>query len=203
MGLLSNYFFIVFIFRKLFFFFGKFKVVEGRKEGDFRSLYVRLIVNVEEVVFYGGVEMEKMFLNKEFKSLKNWMEGIYMFKIRYNILEDFIFKYSWSVYGYFLLLLFVFLFVWGGFGGVIEVVGVIVVKGGRERERMKDFIMNKRLMLSLVDVGGRMMYSIKDLSELVGYISWVYMFIFILYRVYVNVYYVCGRENELYLLSDV
>ncbi|KAK0669336.1 ABC transporter transmembrane region 2-domain-containing protein [Cercophora samala] len=202
-GLLSNYFLTASILRKLSPPFGKLKAVEGRKEGDFRSLHARLIANAEEVAFYGGAEMEKTFLNKEFKSLKNWMEGIYMLKIRYNILEDFILKYSWSAYGYLLSSLPVFLPAWGGLGGATEVAGASGVKGGRERERMKDFITNKRLMLSLADAGGRMMYSIKDLSELAGYTSRVYTLISTLHRAHANAYYVRGRENELYSLSDV
>ncbi|KAK4181307.1 ABC transporter transmembrane region 2-domain-containing protein [Triangularia setosa] len=202
-GLLSNYFLTASILRKLSPPFGKLKAVEGRKEGDFRSLHARLIANAEEVAFYGGAEMEKTFLNREFKSLKNWMEGIYMLKIRYNILEDFILKYSWSAYGYLLSSLPVFLPAWGGLGGATEQAGAAGVKGGRERERMKDFITNKRLMLSLADAGGRMMYSIKDLSELAGYTSRVYTLISTLHRAHANAYYVRGRENELYSLSDV
>ncbi|KAK0748008.1 ABC transporter transmembrane region 2-domain-containing protein [Apiosordaria backusii] len=203
-GLLSNYFLTASILRKLSPPFGKLKAVEGRKEGDFRSLHARLIANAEEVAFYGGAEMEKTFLNKEFKSLKNWMEGIYMLKIRYNILEDFILKYSWSAYGYLLSSLPVFLPAWGGLGGATEQAGATTgVKGGRERERMKDFITNKRLMLSLADAGGRMMYSIKDLSELAGYTSRVYTLISTLHRAHANAYCVRGRENELYSLSDV
>ncbi|KXX82881.1 Peroxisomal long-chain fatty acid import protein 2 [Madurella mycetomatis] len=201
-GLLSNYFLTASILRKLSPPFGKLKAVEGRKEGDFRSLHARLIANAEEVAFYGGAEMEKTFLNKEFKSLKNWMEGIYMLKIRYNILEDFILKYSWSAYGYLLSSLPVFLPAWGGLGGATER-AEHAEKGGRERARMKDFITNKRLMLSLADAGGRMMYSIKDLSELAGYTSRVYTLISTLHRVHANAYYVRGRDNELYSLSDV
>ncbi len=202
-GLLSNYFLTASILRRLSPPFGKLKAVEGRKEGDFRSLHARLIANAEEVAFYGGAEMEKTFLNKEFKSLKNWMEGIYMLKIRYNILEDFILKYSWSAYGYLLSSLPVFLPAWGGLGGVAEQAGHVGEKGGRERARMKNFITNKRLMLSLADAGGRMMYSIKDLSELAGYTSRVYTLISTLHRVHANAYFVRGRENELYSLSDV
>jgi len=201
-GLLSNYFLTASILRRLSPPFGKLKAVEGRKEGDFRSLHARLIANAEEVAFYGGAEMEKTFLNKEFKSLKNWMEGIYMLKIRYNILEDFILKYSWSAYGYLLSSLPVFLPAWGGLGGASEQTD-FTEKHGRERTRMKDFITNKRLMLSLADAGGRMMYSIKDLSELAGYTSRVYTLISTLHRVHANAYYVRGRENELYSLSDV
>lgn len=202
-GLLSNYFLTASILRRLSPPFGKLKAVEGRKEGDFRGLHARLIANAEEIAFYGGAEMEKTFLNREFKSLKNWMEGIYMLKIRYNILEDFILKYSWSAYGYLLSSLPVFLPAWGGSGGSSEQQAEHAEKHGRERNRMKDFITNKRLMLSLADAGGRMMYSIKDLSELAGYTSRVYTLISTLHRAHANAYYVRGRENELYSLSDV
>ncbi|KAL7620416.1 ATP-binding cassette long-chain fatty acid transporter pxa1 [Parahypoxylon ruwenzoriense] len=201
-GLLSNYFLTASILRKMSPPFGKLKAVEGRKEGDFRSLHARLIANAEEVAFYGGAEMEKTFLNKEFKSLKTWMEGIYLLKIRYNILEDFILKYSWSAYGYLLSSLPIFLPAWGGLGGAMEMVES-AEKGGRERNRMKDFITNKRLMLSLADAGGRMMYSIKDLSELAGYTSRVYTLISTLHRVHANAYFPRPSGNELYSLSDV
>ncbi|TQV96875.1 hypothetical protein V2A60_000490 [Cordyceps javanica] len=201
-GLMSNYFLTASILRRLSPPFGKLKAVEGRKEGDFRSLHARLIANAEEVAFYGGADTEKTFLNKEYKSLKSWMEGIYMLKIRYNILEDFILKYSWSAYGYLLASLPVFLPAWGGVGGLSEMVDQ-AQKGGRERNRMKDFITNKRLMLSLADAGGRMMYSIKDLAELAGYTSRVYTLISTLHRVHADAYYLRNAQNELYSLSDV
>ncbi|KAI1251850.1 hypothetical protein MGN70_006420 [Eutypa lata] len=201
-GLLSNYFLTASILRRMSPPFGKLKAVEGRKEGDFRSLHARLIANAEEVAFYGGAEMEKTFLNKEFKSLKSWMEGIYMLKIRYNILEDFILKYSWSAYGYLLSSLPVFLPAWGGVGGASEMVDG-AERGGHERNRMKDFITNKRLMLSLADAGGRMMYSIKDLAELAGHTSRVYTLISTLHRVHANAYFPLPTGNELYSLSDV
>ncbi|KAH6885828.1 ABC transporter transmembrane region 2-domain-containing protein [Thelonectria olida] len=201
-GLMSNYFLTASILRRLSPPFGKLKAVEGRKEGDFRSLHARLIANAEEVAFYGGADMEKTFLNREFKSLKTWMEGIYMLKIRYNILEDFILKYSWSAYGYLLSSLPVFLPAWGGMGGAAEM-AENGHRGGRERNRMKDFITNKRLMLSLADAGGRMMYSIKDLAELAGYTSRVYTLISTLHRVHANAYHLRTGQSELYSLSDV
>jgi ATP-binding cassette subfamily D (ALD) long-chain fatty acid import protein len=147
--------------------------------------------------------MEKNFLDKEFRSLKKWMEGIYTLKIRYNILEDFVLKYSWSAYGYLLSSLPVFLPAWGGLGGVQELADISVA-GGRERGRMKEFITNKRLMLSLADAGGRMMYSIKDLSELAGYTSRVYTLISTLHRVHANAYFPPrSSQSELFSLSDV
>ncbi|KAJ4290655.1 ATP-binding cassette long-chain fatty acid transporter pxa1 [Collariella sp. IMI 366227] len=202
-GLLGNYFLTASLLKKLSPPFGKLKAVENKKEGDFRSLHARLIANAEEIAFYGGGEMEKSFLNKEWKSLKDWMEHVYMRKIRYNMLEDFVVKYSWSAYGYLLSSLPVFLPAWGGLAGQAER-SAASHKDGRERSRMKDFITNKRLMLSLADAGGRMMYALKDLSELAGHTSRVYTLISTLHRVHANDYKnVRGVEKELYSLSDV
>lgn len=204
-GLLSNYFLTATILRKLSPPFGKLKAVEGRREGDFRALHSRLIANAEEVAFYGGDQMEKHFLERGFKDLKHWMEGIYSLKIRYNMLEDFVLKYSWSAFGYLITSLPVFLPAWGGLNATAELPGTSgIEKSGRERNRMKDFITNKRLMLSLADAGGRMMYSIKDLSELAGYTSRVYTLISTLHRVHADAYSPPpGTRPELYSVSDV
>ncbi|CBX97637.1 similar to peroxisomal ABC transporter [Plenodomus lingam JN3] len=201
-GLLTNYFLTATILRRLSPPFGKLKAVEGRREGEFRALHSRLIANAEEVAFYGGDQMEKHFLEREFKNLKHWMENIYSLKIRYNMLEDFVLKYSWSAFGYLVTSLPVFLPAWGGLGGAPELSGG--EKTHRERSRMKDFITNKRLMLSLADAGGRMMYSIKDLSELAGYTSRIYTLISTLHRVHADAYFPSpGTRPELYSVSDV
>ena len=202
-GLLSNYFLTATVLRRLSPPFGKLKAVEGRREGEFRALHSRLIANAEEVAFYGGADMERGFLDKGFRDLKGWMERIYGLKIRYNMLEDFILKYSWSAFGYLITSLPVFLPAWGGLGGVMELADG-AGKTGREKSRMKEFITNKRLMLSLADAGGRMMYSIKDLSELAGYTSRVYTLISTLHRVHANAYFPPrGVHPEPYSLSDV
>ena len=202
-GLLGNYFITATLLRKLAPPFGKLKAVEGRREGDFRSLHTRLIANAEEVAFYGGAEMEKVFLDKRFKDLRSWMEGIYRLKVRYNMLEDFVLKYSWSAFGYLITSLPVFLPNWGGLGGVLEL-SHPRERQGHEQGRMKEFITNKRLMLSLADAGGRIMYSIKDLSELAGYTSRIYTLISTLHRVHANAYYAPrGTHPELFSLSDV
>ncbi|KAL1881641.1 ATP-binding cassette long-chain fatty acid transporter pxa1 [Paecilomyces lecythidis] len=202
-GILSGYFSTAVVLRKLSPPFGKLKAVEGKKEGDFRGLHTRLLANAEEVAFYGGADIERIFLVKSFSDLQRWMEGIYSLKIRYNMIEDIILKYSWSAFGYLVTSLPVFLPAWGGLGGVMELANA-AEESNRERGRMKEFITNKRLMLSLADAGGRMMYSIKDLSELAGYTSRVYTLISTLHRVYANAYYQPrGTHPELYSLSDV
>jgi ATP-binding cassette subfamily D (ALD) long-chain fatty acid import protein len=201
-GLLSNYFLTATILRRLSPPFGKLKAVEGRREGDFRALHARLIANAEEVAFYGGDQMEKHFLERGFKDLKHWMESIYSLKIRYNMLEDFVLKYSWSAFGYLITSLPIFLPAWGGISGAPDLPGS--EKSTRERNRMKEFITNKRLMLSLADAGGRMMYSIKDLSELAGYTSRVYTLISTLHRVHADAYYPPPTSSpDLYSLADI
>lgn len=203
-GLLSNYFLTATVLRKLSPPFGKLKAVEGRKEGDFRALHSRLIANAEEVAFYGGEQMEKHFLDRGFKDLKHWMEGIYSLKIRYNMLEDFVLKYSWSAFGYLVTSLPVFLPAWGGLAGASETAIPSAERANRERGRMQAFITNKRLMLSLADAGGRMMYSIKDLQELAGYTSRVYTLISTLHRVHADAYHPpAGTRPELYSACDI
>ncbi|CAZ84613.1 unnamed protein product [Tuber melanosporum] len=179
--------------------FGRLAAAQAKREGDFRGLHTRLIGNAEEVAFYGGADMEKVFLEKGFKDLKQIMEGIYNVKIQYNMLEDFVLKYSWSAFGYLITSLPVFLPAWGGLGGVLELAGT--EPAGREKDRMKGFITNKRLMLSLADAGGRMMYSFKDLSELAGYTSRVYTLVSTLHRVHSQAY--STPRPELYGMADI
>ncbi|KAL9582276.1 MAG: hypothetical protein Q9212_003385 [Teloschistes hypoglaucus] len=188
-GLLANYFITATALRRLSPPFGKLKAVEGRREGDFRGLHARLIANAEEVAFYGGADIEKVFLDSGFKDLTSWMEGIYRLKIRYNMLEDFVLKYSWSAFGYLITSLPVFLPEWSGLANVPRSTTSDTPSSvSPQHSRMQAFITNKRLMLSLADAGGRMMYSLKDLSELAGYTSRVYSLISTLHRVHANAY---------------
>ncbi|KAL9116134.1 MAG: hypothetical protein Q9227_000503 [Pyrenula ochraceoflavens] len=203
-GLLSNYFLTATILRRLSPPFGKLKALEAKKEGQFRGLHARLITNAEEVAFYGGADIEKLYLNRSYKDLRSWMDGIYSLKVRYNMLEDFVLKYSWSAFGYLITSLPVFLPAWGGLGGILELSPDSTGRPGRERSRMKEFITNKRLMLSLADAGGRMMYSIKDLSELAGYTSRVYTLISTLHRAHAPAYHQSrSGPSEAYSLSDI
>ncbi|KAL8802114.1 MAG: hypothetical protein Q9200_006700 [Gallowayella weberi] len=208
-GLLANYIITATALRRLSPPFGKLKAVEGRREGDFRGLHARLIANAEEVAFYGGADIEKNFLDFGFKDLTSWMEGIYHLKIRYNMLEDFVLKYSWSAFGYLITSLPVFFPEWAGLAIAPEPAlptdpTRIESPSNLQHTRMQAFITNKRLMLSLADAGGRMMYSLKDLSELAGYTSRVYALISTLHRVHANAY-VPPRHTppEPYSLADV
>ena len=202
-GLCLAYFSTATALRKLSPPFGKLKAVEGKREGDFRGLHSRILANAEEISFYGGADVERVFLTKSFKDLQRWMEGIYSLRIRYNMVEDVILKYAWSAFGYLVTSFPVFLPAWGGLVGTADEADAVPAAPGRERGRMKEFITNKRLMLSLADAGGRMMYSIKDISELAGYTSRVYTLVSTLHRVHTDAYYPPrGTHPELYSLAD-
>lgn len=202
-ALLANYSLTSRLLKRLSPSFGKMKAGETKREGAFRALHARLIANAEEIAFYRGSETEKGFLNDQFESLRTYMDRFYLTRIRYNMLEDFILKYSWSAYGYLLSSLPVFLPTWGGLGGLSEQVEH-TVKGGRERSRMKDFVTNKRLMLSLSEAGGRVMYAIKDLGALAGHTSRVFTLIAALHRVHAHEYPAPKHKRpERYSLADV
>ncbi|KAK4504087.1 hypothetical protein PRZ48_005002 [Zasmidium cellare] len=192
-GLLSTYIGTAILLKKLSPPFAKLKSVEARKEGDFRSLHARLIANAEEVAFYAGGPMEHGLLDHGFKELKKWMEGIYRVKVGYNMLEDFVLKYTWSALGYVITSLPVFLPEMGlapepKSSKTPAEVAEDSEAGERTGSRTKQFITNKKLMLNLADAGSRMMYSIKDLSELAGQTSRVFKLISTLHRVQANAY---------------
>lgn len=198
-GLLGNYFLTASLLRRLSPPFGKLKAVEARKEGEFRGLHARLLANAEEIAFYGGGPREKVYLDQGFRDLKGWMEGIYTLKIKYNMLEDFVLKYSWSAFGYLITSLPVFVPAWGALSSSTQ-------STNSPTGRMQTFITNKRLMLSLADAGGRMMYSIKDLAELAGSTSRIYTLISTLHRVHASAYHPSLTNTshpELFSLADV
>ena len=97
-GITANYIATAWILRRLAPNFARLAEMVGRGEGTVRAGYTRLISNAEEIAFYGGSEMEKTVLERGFRELKGLLEGIYGLKIRYNMLEDFVLKYSWCTF---------------------------------------------------------------------------------------------------------
>lgn len=201
-GIFSNYALTAWILKKVAPPFGKLAAVEAKLEGDYRNAHSKLITNAEEIAFYDGTGLERSILTKTYRRLIAHTTNILKIKVSYNMFEDFTLKYAWSALGYLFTSLPVFLPTWSGAGGISElaILPSAAQKDLRERDRMKEFITNKRLMLSLADAGGRMMYSIKDLAELAGYTSRVFQLLSSLHRVHANAYgkeYITGKERLL------
>ncbi|KAG1906362.1 ABC transporter transmembrane region 2-domain-containing protein [Suillus fuscotomentosus] len=159
--------------------FGRLAAVEARLEGEYRAGVGRVGRESEEVAFYDGGARERDILTRTYLRLIKHVNSIYKIRIAYEWTEDFVIKYLWSAAGY----------------GLIAVpllitrkrsrdAGVVDGKGkcgegkrGRNKKsdadgivaaRTETYISNRRLLLSLADAGGRLMYAYKDLQEVAG-----------------------------------
>ncbi|SCV69203.1 BQ2448_2223 [Microbotryum intermedium] len=171
-GLLVSYVLTAWILRKVTPAFGKLAAIEAKLEGDFRNAHSRLIINAEEIAFYDGASIEKDILNRAYLRLIKHVNSIFKIRILYGMIEDFIVKYMWSACGYCLISIPV-LFA-RKLPGSESSVETAETDGRKVAQRTESYISNRRLLLSLADAGGRLMYSWKDLSELAGSTSRVY-----------------------------
>lgn len=184
--------------------FGRLAAKEAALEGDYRGSQQRIITNSEEIAFYDGAPIERLSLQASYKKLRDHIGKVLRVTALYNVIEDYVLKYSWSASGFLFASVPVFLPTWTGDRFDRH---ATLSSSNRERSRMGDFITNKRLMLSMADAGGRIMYSIKDLTQLAGYAGRLYDLVCALHRVRYNAYHqLAVREDidyEEYSLADV
>jgi ATP-binding cassette subfamily D (ALD) long-chain fatty acid import protein len=143
LGLFGNYLLTAWILRKVTPSFGKLAAVEAKLEGDFRAAHTRLITNAEEIAFYHGAELEHSILERTYLRLVKHINSILKRRIAYNMFEDFVIKYCWSAIGLLGCSVPVFFPAYGGRGGKNEMQGG-TENYGKERDRTKGFITNKR-----------------------------------------------------------
>ncbi|CAB4253237.1 similar to Saccharomyces cerevisiae YPL147W PXA1 Subunit of a heterodimeric peroxisomal ATP- binding cassette transporter complex (Pxa1p-Pxa2p) [Maudiozyma barnettii] len=177
-GIFVNYFISGYILRGYTPPLGKLSSESSAADGNYYNYHLSLINNNEEIAFYHGTDVEKIKVKILYDTLMEKMLNISKRKFNYTMLEDYILKYTWSGLGYI-------------FASI-----PIVMSGGNsnnnnnnfeknsEQSNMKDFIVNKRLMLSLADAGSRLMHSIKDISQLTGYTNRIFTLICALHRVH-------------------
>ncbi|KAJ3021785.1 hypothetical protein HKX48_007756 [Thoreauomyces humboldtii] len=184
-GLTVNYFITATILRAATPAFGRMAAVEAKLEGDFRTAHSRLITNAEEIAFYHGAPLEHSILTRTYYKLIKHINRIYRIRIAYNMFEDFIIKYSWSAAGLLIASIPVFYPDLAGARSKRQELRLAQAQVGdgetilsqldrKTGSRTQGFITNKRLMVSLADAGGRIMYSYKELNELAGYTYRVY-----------------------------
>lgn len=184
-GIFANYFLTAWVLKKNTPAFGKLSSKRTHLEGQYYNQHVNLITNCEEIGFYKGSVIEKSKLIETFNNLVGHVSKEINISFSYSILEDYILKYTWSAWGYFFAGLPVFLDdVWpkthhdptdfATTSTSHEKPQAVERAPVDERQNMRQFITNKRLMLSLADAGSRLMYSIKDISELTGYTDRVF-----------------------------
>ncbi|CAD6577656.1 MAG: hypothetical protein TREMPRED_002001 [Tremellales sp. Tagirdzhanova-0007] len=171
-GLFANYGLTAWILRKATPAFGRMAATEAKLEGDYRAGLSRIGRDGEEVAarFYNGGEREKGILWSAYERLANHVHSVFKIRILYGMTEDFVIKYLWSACGYGLTSIPIL------FPSVQEALHASTHSENHHQVAMRteSYVSSRRLLLSLADAGGRLMYSGKDLAELSGYTSRVY-----------------------------
>jgi ATP-binding cassette subfamily D (ALD) long-chain fatty acid import protein len=181
-GIFANYFLTAWVLKKNTPAFGKLSSRRTHLEGQYYNEHLNIITNCEEIGFYKGSNIEKIKLSLTFSKLMKHINKEINITFGYNVLEDYILKYTWSAWGYIFAGLPVFLDdIWPKEGASVEKTEPNEVLLSRN---MRQFIINKRLLLNLADAGSRLMYSIKDISELTGYTDRVFTLLTVLHKVH-------------------
>lgn len=174
-GIFANYFLTAWFLKKNTPQFGKLTARKTHLEGQYYNQHLNLITNSEEIAFYKGSVIEKNKLRETYTTLKDHIKTEINTTFSYSVVEDYILKYTWSAWGYVFAGLPVFLEdFWKTIQGDDDNGEQSKEQIMNERRNMRQFITNKRLMLLLADAGSRLMYSIKDISELTGYTDRVF-----------------------------
>ncbi|KAF8519444.1 ABC transporter transmembrane region 2-domain-containing protein [Gautieria morchelliformis] len=149
--------------------FGRLAAVERGLEGEFRAGMDRVGRESEEVAFYNGGPRERAILWRAYLRLVKHINSIYKIRIAYEWTEDFVIKYAWSAAGYIVISIPILftrrrrsVSVQTGLPSAHLTVDDAIAA------RTENYISSRRLLLSLADAGGRLMYAYKDVLELVG-----------------------------------
>ncbi|GBE89023.1 Peroxisomal long-chain fatty acid import protein [Sparassis crispa] len=154
--------------------FGRLAAVEARLEGEYRAGMGRIDRESEEIAFYRGGLRERSILWRAYLRLISHINSIYKIRIAYEWTEDFVIKYLWSAAGYCLISVPVLLTRRRHVGVQTYGPGGDETTNNEVANRTETYISSRRLLLSLADAGGRLMYAYKDLLELAGLTTRVY-----------------------------
>eukprot|EP00835_Amoeboradix_gromovi_P005667 NODE_557_length_6694_cov_0.358302.p1 type:complete len:450 gc:universal NODE_557_length_6694_cov_0.358302:4402-3053(-) len=175
-GLTLNYVVTAQLLRYLSPSFGKLAAQQAHLEGEYRQAHTRLITNAEEICFYNGEQIEQSMLNKSYNRLQQHISQILRFKMPYNMIEDIFVKYEWSAAALLVCGIPVFAKEYLGHG--------IINTESDIGSTSQQFVIAKRLMLSLGDAGGRIMYAYKDMLEVTGYLSRLFTALHVLHQLH-------------------
>ncbi|KAJ8517041.1 hypothetical protein ONZ45_g5740 [Pleurotus djamor] len=135
---------------------GMYTALSAQLTGSLRHSHSRLAEFAEEIAFFGGEDIEKMLIERDFATVIKHENSVLKRKWWFNCVEEGVIKWLWGSFGLVLCAIPVF----------FKLPGISTVDLG---SRTEGFVTNRRLLLSSSDAFGRVMYSYKDLSELAGY----------------------------------
>lgn len=170
--LFLNYFTTASILRAVTPAFGRLAAVEAKLEGEYRAGVGRVGREAEEIAFYGGGGREKHILWGAYLRLVKHVNSIYKIRVAYEWTEDYVIKYLWSAIGYVLISIPVWMATKRSVG--IQAPAVQSRTEDVVADRTENYISSRRLLISLADAGGRLMYAYKDILELAGLTTRIY-----------------------------
>ncbi|KAJ2084299.1 ATP-binding cassette long-chain fatty acid transporter pxa2 [Coemansia sp. RSA 988] len=138
--------------------FGQLVAQEQRLEGEFHAAHARLIEHAEEVALFRGHDAEKGTLMRKYLRLVRHVSRAGRLNVFYSMLEDFVVKYFWGAAGLVACAAPVFAERMPG-----------ALRSSSFGDRTRDFITNRRLLLSGSDALGRLMHAYREIAELAGY----------------------------------
>ncbi|KAJ7048582.1 ABC transporter transmembrane region 2-domain-containing protein [Mycena amicta] len=160
--------------------FGRLAAIEARLEGEYRAGMGRIGREGEEIAFYDGGARERDILSHAYLKLIKHINSIYKMRIAYEWTEDYVIKYLWSSAGYGVIAV-PLLFTRRRRSVAVQAGAADATSGEQPDDavagRTETYISNRRLLISLADAGGRLMYAYKDLLELAGLTTRIYTLI--------------------------
>ncbi|PVU88980.1 hypothetical protein BB561_005622 [Smittium simulii] len=144
--------------------------------GDLHYAHSRVINNAEEIALWKGHDFEKQVIQNKYSRLAKHVNRVFRLNIFYQMMEDFVIKYFWGAAG----LLVCAAPVFAERILTIEELeqnkakNIFFLQSNKHDDiafasRVKEFVSNRRLLLSSSDAVGRIIYTYKELVQLSGY----------------------------------
>lgn len=170
LGILLNYFITGLILKNHSPDFSKIWKIKSFFESIYYNYNLNLINNCEEISFYKGIVFERLKVEEIFTKLINHLNSEIDQRFKFQLLEDYILKSIWPAFGYFF--------------ASIPILFDKTSVTSHASSNIKSFTVNKRLILSMADAGSRLMYSIKDISRLIGLTDRIFTLLVNLHQVH-------------------
>jgi ATP-binding cassette subfamily D (ALD) protein 2 len=131
---------------------------EAELKAKLRHCHARIVMNSEEIAFYGGDGIEKKALETAYRNETRQSLRIHFAKLWFVVIEQFFMKY-----------------VWAGSGMVLVAIPILTAKSFGEKSgeanRTEYYMTTKNLLIAGGDAVEKLMTSYKEVAELAGYAS--------------------------------
>uniref|UniRef100_A0A915AA99 ATP-binding cassette sub-family D member 3 n=1 Tax=Parascaris univalens TaxID=6257 RepID=A0A915AA99_PARUN len=143
-------------------------VIEQQREGEFRFLNSRLIMNSEEVAFYQGNERERSTILSSFDRLISHLRLLIVFRFSLGFLDNIVAKYCATVVG------------WYTMSRPFFSKNNKIMVNKSKNELIQQYYNSGRMMFKLAEALGRLALAGREMTRLAGFTTRVDMLIDVL-----------------------